>query len=48
MVIRLNRVDRDLTAVSLHGLYRCEIPSAEEDSITRYTNLYDEGGNCNI
>ena len=44
MVARLNRVDKDYFAVSLHGVYRCVMPAARGDTITRYITLYDGEG----
>ena len=46
MVIRLNQVDGNLTGIS--GVYRCEIPGADGNNITRYINLYNGSGSLNL
>ena len=43
MVVRLNRVDRDLHAISLTGVYRCEIPGAGGVTLNRYIELSNGG-----
>ena len=43
MIVRLNHVDGDRAAI-LHGVYRCEIPGADGNNITRLVTLYDSEG----
>ena len=44
MVIRLNRNDSELIALSHHGVYRCEVPGAGGITIIRYITLSNTGG----
>ena len=49
MVIRLNRVEGEHTLDLLAtGVYRCVIPGAGGDTITRYVTLSKSGESCSV